>query len=186
MINKTVQYETVLFKDVWDDVDEFIEEYHDVGIPAKLTDTDTTTLFWLLFARYGNNPIANMDIDQWKYKVFSIIFMYGPTWAKRLDIQDKLRALTDNDILQGSKAIYNKALNPGTAPDTQSLEALTYINEQNTTNYKRSKLEAYGQLWELLDTDVTNEFLGKFLSLFKKFVRPEKPLIYITETEDEE
>jgi hypothetical protein len=78
--------------------------------------------------------------------MFSVIFQYGPTWQKRLDIQAKIRGLTDSDILIGSKAIYNTALNPSTAPSTGSLEELTYINSQNTTNYKKSKLEAYAQL----------------------------------------
>ena len=45
-------------------------------------------------AKYGNNPIANKDINQFKYKLFSTVFMYGPTWAKRLDIQKILRFFT--------------------------------------------------------------------------------------------
>ena len=77
-------------------------------------------------------------------------------------------------------------MNPSTAPATQTLDELPYINGQNTTNYKKSKMDAYGQLWELLNTDVTGQFLTKFKDCFKKFVRPEMPLVYITEEEDEQ
>ena len=34
-------------------------------------------------------------------------------------------------------------MNPGTEPSTGSLEELTSISAQNTTGYKKSKLDAY-------------------------------------------
>lgn len=188
--SKTPQYNTVLFTEVWDDVDEFLEDYQHVGedgIPVTISTTNATTLFYLLYARYGNNPIANFDINQFKFKIFSIIFQYGPVWEKKLDIQTKVRGLTDADLLTGSKAIYNQALNPGTTPSTTTTEELTYINAQNTSNIKRGKLEAYELQWSMLDDTLTNNFLDKFSICFKKFVSPENPLLYITEeTEDEE
>lgn len=150
-----------------------------------MSNGNATTLFYLLYAKYGNNPIANRDVNQFKYKVFSIIFQYGPTWSKRVEIQEKLRALSEDDLIKGSKAIYNSAQNPSTKPSTSSLEELEYINAQNTTNYKKSKMDAYTQLWDLLATDVTSEFLNKFKNLFKMFVLNERPLVYVTETEEE-
>ena len=178
------QYDTKLFTDIWEDVSDFLADYNGSGIPTTISTSNATTLYYLLYAKHGNDPIANRDITQWKYKILSIIFEFGPTWEKRLDIQSKLRNLTDDQLLQGSKAIYNSAMNPSAAPGTQTLEELDYINQQNTTNYKRSKMEAYGQLWELLNTDVTTAFISKFKVCFKTFVRPEKPILYVTEEED--
>ena len=187
MNNMIPQYSTVLFTDVWESSEDFISDYTDVGIPVTIdASTSATTLYYLLYARYGNTPIANNDITQFKYKIFSIIFQYGPTWEKRLDIQKKLRDLTESDLLVGQKAIYNNALNPSTVPSTGSLDELTYINSQNTTNLKKSKMDAYTQLWDLLRTDITEEFLVQFKKCFKQFVAPEKPIIYISENEDEE
>ena len=103
-----------------------------------------------------------------------------------MSIQTSLRALTDADILAGSKAIYNSALNPGTDPSTASLDELTYINSQNTTNYKKSKMDAYAQLWDLLSTDVTAEFLNRFRPCFKQFVSPERHFIFVTEDEEDD
>ena len=200
-ITKTPQYSTMLFTDVWSSVIDFKNDYEQAGIytepvlgenqkvikaGTKLSDASINLLFYLLYSKYGNNPIANRDVNQFKFKVFSIIFQYGPTWEKKLDIQESLRALGEEDIQKGSKAIYNTALNPSTQPSNGSLEELNYINSQNTTNYKKSKLEAYGQLWVLLDTDVTGAFVNKFKVCFKQFVRPEKPLLYITESEEGE
>lgn len=194
------QYSTVLFTDVWDDVDTFkadlaespfagcIHYGETVGTaPNQTTYPDNVSLiFYLLYARYGNNPIANRDTNQWKFKIFSVLFQYGPTWEKRLDIQDKLRHLSEDDIIKGSKSIFNHAFNPSTAPSTSSLDELTYINDQSTSNYKKSKMDAYMQLWELLDNDVTEDFIKKFRPCFKTFVSPERPLLYSTEFDDDE
>lgn len=179
------EYDTKLFTEIWEEVSDFLEDYSNAGIPKTISNTNATTLYYLLYAKYGNNPIANRDINQFKYKVLAIIFEYGPTWEKRLDIQSKLRNLSEADLIKGAKAIYNSALNPSVSPDTSTLEELDYINSQNTTNYKKSKMEAYAQLWELLNTDVTSAFVSKFKVCFKQFVRPEKPLIYVTEIEED-
>lgn len=190
------QYSTQLFCDIYEDAETFKEEFlespfagciHSGETVGNVTYPDNVTLlFYLLYSKYGNNPIANEDITQFKYKLFATIFQYGPSWEKRLDIQKKLRELSEDDIIKGSRAIYNTALNPSTAPSTATLEELEYINSQNTTNYKKSKMDAYAQLWELIDTDVTEEFLDKFKRCFKIFVSAERPLIYVTEDEEEE
>lgn len=188
------EFDTVRFTQIWNNVNDFISDYTNNssdfinGIPQKITTENATTLFYLLYARYGNNPISNFDITQWKYKLFSIIFQYGPAWEKRLAIQDRLKQLTEADpeFRKGSKAIYNQAMNPATEPSTATLEELTYINQQNTTNYNKSLMDAYAQLWGLLDTDVTEDFLKRFQKLFKQFVMPEKPLIYVTEVEEDD
>lgn len=184
------QYSTVLFTDIWDDVDEFKSDLADspfAGCISTSNPDNVSIVFYLLYARYGNNPIANLDELQWKFKIFSTIFQYGPTWEKRLDLQSKIRSLTESDLLTGSKAIHNHAFNPSTAPSTSSLTELTYINDQQTSSFKKNKLDAYTQQWDMLETDVTEDFLNKFKKCFKIFVSPERPLLYVSEsTEDEE
>ncbi len=182
------EYSTMIFTDVWDDAGEFADEYEGSGlyIPnSHISDDSAATVFYLLYARYGNSPIANRDVNQFKYKVFATIMQYGPTWEKRLEVQKAIRDLTADDIRLGSKAIYNQAMNPSTEPTTSTLDEITYINAQNTTNYKKSPLDGYATLLELLDTDVTKEFIDKFKICFKTFVQPERPLIYVTEDEDD-
>ena len=188
MITKLIseEYNTVLFTDIYPSAADLLADYKDNGIPITITDDSLNTLFYLLYAKYGNNPIANRDITQFKYKLFSIIFQYGSTWEKKLDIQKKLRELNEQELITGSKQIYNHAYNPGSSPSTGSLEELNYINDQNTSNNKKSKMEAYGTLWSLLRADVTSEFISRFKSLFKVFVRPENTLYYITENDDSE
>ena len=170
--------ETKTFVNIFDDYDTFKDEYDESAFNGVLTNTNLEILYYILYSRYGNSPIVDFDENQFKYKLFSIIWQYGPTWQKRLDIQKEIRDL--QDITQGSFAIYNSALNPEQTPKTGDLTELEYINSQNTTNYKKSKMDAYTQLWNLLATDVTEYFLDRFSVLFKKFISP-KTYLYVEE-----
>lgn len=172
------------FVDIWNNADDWLNKYHDVGIPATITDDSATTLFYLLYARYGNSTIASSDEEQFQYKVFATIFQYGPAWEKRLDLQQKIREMSEEDLMRGSRNISNHAFNPSSEPSTSTLDELTYINEQNSTGVKRGKLDAYASVLALLETDVTEEFLSKFKKLFLTVVQPEEPLWYITEPEE--
>lgn len=174
-------FRTRTFSEIYPSALSFKEGYMESGITPTITVANAETLYYLLYARYGNSNIASSDENQFKYKVYSTIYMYGPAWQKRLEIQTKLMSLTEDDITKGSTAIHNEALNPGTSPSSQTLEELAYINSQNTTKYKKSKLEGYSALYSLIETDVTEAFIGKFKKLFITIVEPTEPLWY---TED--
>lgn len=307
------QYDTKLMTDVWSKAPDFVADYQNIGIPTTISAQNATTLYYLLYARYGNTPIANYDEEQWKYKIFSIVFQYGPTWEKRLDIQNTLRGLQISDLVDNgsfrelfshsasesssktgsdnntrtlnttekntgtstlantgtdttastgtqsvahtgtvgttgeTEDIKNHAYNPSTAPAQNAYSPLSYINEQNanknnanstvtnnltdattndlqnqtthdttstttndlsradtgtikddrtitdsvkaenksqnetTTVMTAGKLKAYEKLLELLDTDVTGNFISKFKTCFKQFVMPERTWLYVTE-----
>ena len=134
-------FRTRKFKQIFPDTKTFISEVRASDL-SILEEKDLKIIYALLYARYGNSSIASDDEFQFKYGLYSTIFMYGPTWAKRLEIQEELRKMDLETLQTGSKAVYNTALNPGTSPTTAALDELTYINQQNTTNYKKSKAEA--------------------------------------------
>ena len=183
MICDTVygNYRTRKFADIWPSADAFIQDYQASAIPQKLKVADATTLYYLLYARYGNSSIANSDENQFKYKIFSTIYIGGATWAKKQEIQDKLREMTEDEILAGTKAINNHAYNPQTAPTTDTVEEAEYITEQNTTRYKKSNLDGYALLWALLNDVVTERFLREFRYHFLVVVEPQLPLWYVTD-----
>lgn len=174
-------FRTRTFSEIFPDVETFIEEYQDSGIEALLDTKTVTTLYYLLYARYGNGHIASSDENTFKYRVWSNIFMYGPTWEKRLEIQAKLRELSEEELLTGSKAIFNHAFNPSTAPKTSDTQELDFINEQNTNHYKNGIVDGYTKLWDILKTDVTRYFIDTFQPLFLTIIEPENPLWYITQ-----
>lgn len=146
-----------------------------------LTTNLSQTLYNLLCAKYMNNRIASNDIRQFKLKVFTLIYEYGPAWKTRLKLQENLANMDPDsaDVSRGTTAIYNHAENDDTDPSTETTpieyQTIKGLNSQNTTSYKRGKLEGYDMLATLIETDVTEEFLGKFRKLFLKFSAPDGP-----------
>lgn len=176
------------FSDIFPDVDVFTESYKNSGLykdPNKLSDDGITVLYYLLYARYGNSTIASFDEGQFTYKVFSLIFMYGPAWEAKLKLQEELRKLVDDPdkLTEGAFAIYNHSYNPSTDPATDSEQILKTINDQNTSRFKKGKLDAFAMAAEILKADVTEAFIGKFKKLFLVVVEPNLPLWYETEKE---
>ena len=219
-------YDTNLFCEIWDSSDSFLADYNNTGteftnqVPPVISQKNALMTYLLLFSRYGNNPIANYDVNQFKNKIFTIIWQYGPAWEKRLSMQEDIRNLTLQEITMGTKTdwstegtqsqnnsgtdttINNHAYNPSTAPTTQTTNELDYIDQQqvakgsNTSTISgtdsqttgqvvtKSKMDAYAQLWDLVATDVTNDYIAKFKNCFKQFVAPERRMIYVTEDEE--
>ena len=179
-------YSTELFHDIYPTYEEFKTDYLNLGVGCfgqVIQESDAKLTYYLLLARFSNSPIANYDTEQFKLKLQGVIWQYAPAWVKRLDIQKKLRELSDEDLLKGSKAYYNHAQNPGeiTAETLVNEPELKYLDSQNTTRYEKTKMDAYTQLWDLLATDVTNDYVNRFKPLFKQFVRPERNYIYESE-----
>lgn len=242
MIELRQMYETKTFSELFDDYSDFKTEYTSTQkFPMVIDAADTEShvsnlqiLYYLLYARYGNSPIANYDENQFKTKLGAVIWQYGPTWEKKIDIQTTLRGLTEAQIKTGAiravantgtvgtsgsntynnltstdsgSDVHNHAYNPATDPTTQTTTELNYINEQHVDKFGKSNtmsgsvansstqtnnlsttdnttkgiLDGYAELWDLLVSDVTEEFINKFRYLFKTFV---KPGTYLYESEE--
>ena len=169
------------FGEVYNNADDFYTDYTSLGIPVTISEANCKTLFYLLYAKYGSSHFANENEVQSKLKIFSTIFKYGPTWEKKLEIQAEIRNLDLDDLREGSKQITNHANNPNTAPSTDALEELEFIDEQHQVNYKRNKIDAYGSLWTMLVTDVTEEFLNRFRNIFAFVTIEEDKYLYVEE-----
>lgn len=152
---------------------------------SYVSDTGLELTYYLLISNYTNSPISNMDQNQFKFRLFACIMQYGPIWEKRMEIQKKLRTLTSEQIKSGSKAIYNYSRNDGTPVDNLE-EELTRLNDQNTTNYKKAPIEAYGQLYEIIGEDVTKAYIDKFKKLFLQVATPQMPLLYETDIKEDD
>ena len=158
-------YRQVKFTDVYETADEFLADYGAIGLPKTISDTSATTLFYLLYGRFGNDIIASSDTNRFKYRLFGIVWQYGPAWEKKLDIQQKLREMSEKDLLTGNRQIYNTASHPATAPGTGTDEELPFIDNQNTSKARRGKLEAYDMLYHMLDSEETQELHNKYKKL---------------------
>ena len=173
------------FLEVFVDSTSFITDYKASPLYiSELTDATLGVVYALLVAKYGKNPIANHTVDLFKNKVFSVLFKFGPTWNKKLDLQKKLRALTDTELMLGTTTIYNRASNPEQSPTTDTLDELTYINDQNTQKFKKNKSQAYAELYTILRDDITETFINQFRYCFRNIVAGD--WVWIEEPDEEE
>ena len=173
---------TLKFSEVFENSTKFLNEWKASALYEEglIKDENVTKTFYLIYAAKGNSAISNMDVNQWKYKVWSIIYQYGPTWQRKLEIQKSLRSLNEEQMTDGTKAINNLATNPQTEPSTNVTEEINGVVQQTVNKFKKSRLEGYASLVDLLDADVTKEFLDRFKPLFAMFVRT-RPAAYVVE-----
>lgn len=171
------------FSQIFTNKDDFVNQVVSSELDIEVNVKNLTRLYYLLYGKYGNSTIASSDETQFKYHLFSIIFEYGPTWEKRLEIQKSVRNMDESELLNAGVIVSNSADNPSSEPSTATLEELTYIDSQATSKTKRGKLESFALLKEVLDTDVTESFLNRFKVLFLTIIQPEKPLYYEEENE---
>jgi len=89
--------------------------------------------------------------------------------------------MDEEELRLGAKTVYNHAYNPSAEPSTSALEEINFINDQNTSNYKKGKVESYALLVDLLKENVSGIYIEKFKNLFKVFVEPERLILYESE-----
>ena len=171
-------YTNLSFEQIWKDADAFLGDYANNGIPTTIKTETASLLYYLLYGRYGMSVMAGDSLPQWKARVFGIIWQYGPTWEKRLEVQKRVRELSEADLRNGDLNIANQAYNPGTEPTTASNDILGGIAQQNTTNLQRSILGGYSMLESLLAADVSEEFLARFKDCFRVVLAPDKIKLY--------
>jgi hypothetical protein len=183
----TFGHRTRLLQDIFPDFETFEALYRDCGIPTVIKEDEgyanfnLQTIYIILMAEYANTPIKSSDEERFKLKFMSTLYEYGPTWQREMYLQYKLLDASDEEIVTGGKAIYNHARNPGTVPNTQTLEDLPYIDDQSTTNYKKNKPDAYREIREGLTPSITKRFVDKFRPLFVNILYGNYPVVYVTE-----
>lgn len=179
-------YDRKLFNDIFPDAATFLTEYtnYEAAIDnLNIVANKYVNLTWLLItSKFGNTPIRSNSEDQFKISVMSIMFSEAPSFVTRLIVQDKVRSLTDAELIEGETTIGNLAKNPDEVPTTSTMNELPYIEHQQVNKQKRSKLQAYALQLGLLENDLSETYVRKFAPLFAKVYVPAE---YIYPTEEE-
>lgn len=180
-------FNNITFSELWGTKEKFIEAYDASGLPKDgyLSNEDLELIWVLLLGRFADSTIKPYNTyGAFQIRFMSKVWQYGPIWKKELDIQNKLRNLSlenGSELFVGGTSIHNSAMNPGTAPSTNDIDELNFINTQNTTKHKKSKLEGYLILSESLKKDITEGFLRRFDEMFKTIIYSGKTYLYKTE-----
>lgn len=184
-------FDNVTFSELYPTQEEFVNQYKVVGFPQEyeggtyVSDDDLKLIWLLLIGRFADSVIKPYNTyGAFQVRFMSRVWQHAPAWKKNLEIQNKLRSMSleeGSPIYEGGRALYNSAVNPSTQPGTGTNEELNFINNQNVTKHKKSKLEGLAMLSDILKNDVTEQFLRRFDDLFKTIVYTGRTLIYETE-----
>lgn len=180
-------FRTRTFANIFPTVTDFSTWYSTCGVPdvlltdAKYIKYDINAIYFLFISYYANSHIKSSDENRFKLQLMAIIYEAAPVWQREMYLQEQMLKLADEDLMHGAKAIYNHAMHPDTSPSTASLEELTYIDDQNTTNWKKEKVRGYAEARDFLDQNICSRFMAKFKKLFIAVLYPDRPLLYETE-----
>lgn len=183
-------YNNRTFSEIFPDADTFYNEYVQSGLAtaeSSVTEPNIRVLYYLMISRWANSHPQSADTNRFIMGIFSIVFMYGPTWEAKLKTQKKIRDLLNGEeLFDGSIQINNHSFNPSTEPTTEEFKALPTVNDQNASKWKKSKIEGYAVLMEVMRNDVTKEFLDRFAHLFSIMLNPDGNLYYDTTLKQQE
>lgn len=179
-------YNTRIFSKIFSSSRQFAKEFFDSDLAISIDEKYIKQLYNLLYAEYGNSPIANDDENQFKYRLWSIIFKHGPEWIANLEIQEKVRKMSEEDFMKGSEVVMNHANNPGTPPGTEGTGEIGYVDDQSVSKRKRGVAEALQFRQQMLSSDFTTIFVNRFKPLFSPFALPGYGPRYLGDEEDEE
>lgn len=177
----------LLFSDVWDTPESFISDFRASGLNvATITDTNLNVLYCQLFARHGSDHIRSNNSNQWKYKVFAIIFNKGPKWQAALAKQTELQNLTDEELTFLGRTITNQSGNTTVVNEggTITEDALDTVDKQDVNITRGNKLVAIRAFIDSLQ-DVSSAFISEFDQLFSRVVFAPNTNLYTFEEEDE-
>ena len=197
---KLPEYNTVLFSEVFPSLEEFVLKLSDVNprnseddgniLFNGMSDNDLILTYFLLSTEYGEAPINSDSINHFILKTAAIINNYGPIWAKKRKLRDELQAEVDVETLAKDKMVHNYADNPATrytGGELEEGELIKFINSQSASMSVPSKIKAYEHYVDYFDSITNNldrAYLDKFKVLFLRCVLPQKPLLYVTDEED--
>lgn len=181
MYNETFynRFRTRTFIEIFPTVEEFKMAYSESTL-GEVSDASLQKLYFLMLGKYGSSHISYASEDLFVAALCGIIFEYGPSWQKRLEIQKELRDMESSRYTEGSRALHNHSYNPGTAPGTLTDQILNTIDDQNVTKFNKAPLEGLQLAYASIVTDVTESFLGKFRRLFVRVLATGLPLLYET------
>jgi hypothetical protein len=177
-------YNTVTFSDHFPDYETWEEK---IGGMLTIPYLDATlhpgipspeTIYTLLMAEYKNSHVASDDPTRFVLKCAALMYQYAPQYQREMEIQVKLRDMTQDEMLNGGETIANEAAHPGKTMDVDAHEKVTTVNAQRTAWRQKDKATAYAELYALLDADITTRFVNRFRRLFIVNATPRKPLLY--------
>ena len=123
--------------------------------------------FVALMGRYGESHVRFSTDLMFEYNFFTILRENQERLRTKLEANAKLRALSEDEALEGEEVIINVSANPDSAPATDAYEALPTVTQQNAQKAKLGKVQGLYNWKHSVGGQAYNEYLDGFKMLFR-------------------
>lgn len=127
-----------------------------------------------LVGRYGSSHIRYHNRYQFMAQFFTLYIEAQERLLSKIKINKRLRNLTEEEALTGSKIITNNATNPDTSPATDAYEPLPYVNSQSAQKERLGEVKGLYGWKHSVGGQAYIEFVDTFKQLFRIVLQEEE------------
>lgn len=176
-----LDYDSRLFKNIFQDYNSFKEWYLGSGLSDGAEDCPNKKTFTLIFNEYSCSHCC-MSVDDFKGHFANDLFSHYREFEGTTKAIDELMKLTAEDIKVSDTLISNVADVPETE-STTDIETVDFISNQQKQINVKGKLQIQKELLSNKRSFTVKSFLNKFKHLFIKVISP--AYTFVVEEPDE-
>lgn len=158
---------TKTFYEQYPNVDKFVEMWN--VSPFKIdtiSQEEIRNMYYQLVSEYMVSHFAFIEPLQIDLQVAKTIYNYYPNLKKKLDLQDQILKMTEEDLADGNTAINSSMSNPDTDEISPSDATLPYTASKSIQTRKYSKPDRYTRQYNLIVDGLYDLYIKRFKSLF--------------------
>lgn len=158
---------TKTFYEQYPNADKFVEMWNASPFNIEaMSQQEIENLYYQLVSEYMMSHFAFIEPLQIDLQVAKTIYNYYPNLQKKLQLQQQIIQMTDQDLQDGNIAINSSMSNPDTDEISPSDASLPYTSQKSLQTRKYSKPDRYTRQYNLLVDGLYDVFIKRFKPLF--------------------
>lgn len=152
---------TLKFNEIYNDYTDFSNDSKIYLAENYISEDDLELLYVLFYNQFAEQSIKFLDPILWKRRFWTKLAFKAKTLLKKRDLMDKLRELTEDEMLDKGVSVVNQAMNPNTKPG-EPFQVLDFVTTQTSAKNLNPKIVALLQQYQSMDDGFWNQFFKEF------------------------
>lgn len=152
---------TLKFNEIYNDYTDFSNDSKIYLAENYISNDDLELLYVLFYNQFAEQSIKFLDPILWKRRFWTKLAFKAKTLLKKRDLMDKLRELTEDEMLDKGVSVVNQAMNPNTKPG-EPFQVLDFVTTQTSAKNLNPKIVALLQQYQSMDDGFWNQFFKEF------------------------
>lgn len=152
---------TLKFNEIYNDYTDFSNDSKIYLAENYISADDLELLYVLFYNQFAEQSIKFLDPILWKRRFWTKLAFKAKTLLKKRDLMDKLRELTEDEMLDKGVSVVNQAMNPNTKPG-EPFQVLDFVTTQTSAKNLNPKIVALLQQYQSMDDGFWNQFFKEF------------------------